>query len=319
LLGLVALAAYGALVARAAGPNLTVHDTEATTKASAPAIKTAPAAKANETPEERLQRLIATVQDQLSNLQTEEVKLNLQEESTVGAAAANVDKIQDAPDKLFNNKPDKGMLEYKAALQAAIGQWQIMAGKYAPAISSGKALEKEKAKAPEDLAPAIDQIVTRVKEKERAILDRLGSLSERGGMYAQAVQFDLQILNPIPKDKWSDEKKLIEKICDLYFRMGDGKDAYTYAKWLYDNDKSVNRGLRAADCLDRARDFKAELSFLNGLLADNPGEQRLKDKIKDVQKKVGASTPNANTTSTPSQPATGGGGNPGGAGHGKYY
>jgi sulfur transfer protein SufE len=300
-LGLAALVAWGAPPALAANPSLTVRDTEASPSAgSTTKTPQAPAAKPNETPAERMQRLVTTAQDQLAALQNEEVKLSLNEEKIVGAAAANVTRLNNAADDLYHNntKDNKGLPEYKQAIVYMVGQWQQMADKYTRLYNMVKGLEKDKDKAAEDLVPAIDQLVSRLTEKQRSLLEKLADLCEKSGDYRSAVAYDLKILNSVAKEKQKEEKKLITKIGDLYLKMDDAKNAYTTFKTLYDASPDVHTGFKVADALDKAKDYKGEVAFLKILQKDFPDENGIQNHINDAQKKI-------TTNAKPGQPATG--------------
>ena len=233
------------------------------------------------------------ISERLFNLQTEELQVGINEEKTVSAAAANVNDVKAAADLLYKGNTAKGLPEYKKALLTAAGQWQQLYVKLQPIAALGKTLERDRAKAPTELAPLIDQLLGRIEEKGRNIQDKMGELFEKAGDYKQAITCYMALYQGIPEAKRAGEKKLCEKIADLYFKIEDFKDSWLYYKTLLgsmpedERYKNGGLGLRMCDVLEKLNDYRTELQLLQALHTALPGDGGITDRLNKVQKKTG--------------------------------
>jgi hypothetical protein len=297
VLALAAIVGWSAATSLAAssGPPLVVRDTEAPSGISKPPPSDTPSKPTGpETPTDKFTRQVAAIQEQLSTLQSEEISLNLNADRAIGAAAQGVEDLNAAAENLFRNKMFKGLPEYRQALLAAAVQWKQLMGKYEKVFAMGAALQRDRPKAPAEVQPAIDQILGRLQEKKRNLLEKLAGLCERAGDYRSAALYDAAILETVPADKRLAERKLREKIGDLFFKLEDYKDSLTYLMALFndilkkDSQRNPDLGWKICDVLDKAHEYATEYAFLKALAEANPDQGRLKDRLRDLQKKVGA-------------------------------
>lgn len=260
-----------------------------------PPAKTAPAVDLTD----QLTKQMNVITEQLSNLLTDELKVGIEEEKNVAAASQNLGDLNAVAENLFKGKPGKDAqewkhdLEYKQALMAAAAQWQQLFVKLGPIVALGKALERDKAKAPADLQPLIEQLLGRIDDKSRNMQEKLGDLNERGGEYKRAVGYYTALYQSIPEAKRAGERKLLHKIVTLYASLGDAKDALSYYQALQaalpenERNKDGGLGLRICDALEKTNDYRTELQLLKALHDANPGDKGVSDRIAKIEKKVG--------------------------------
>jgi hypothetical protein len=295
-----ALGADGPAATETAAPAVTPSATETadppakTAPTATPAATTPPAKTATMPADqvERLTKMLGTVTEKMLALQTEELQVSVNEQKAVGAAAANVEKIKDAPDDLYHGKNGKGLQEYKQALMMAIGQWQAVAAKFAPLAQQAKGVERDRAKAPTELQTLIDMVLSRVQDKQRTYLQKLGDLSESAGEYKKAISYYSAEIQSIPETKRGGESSLMEKIVNLSAKTDDGRGALAFYKALQEilperqRYRNGGLGLQVCDALEKINAFKDELDLLKALHEADPGNGGISDRIAKVQKKV---------------------------------
>jgi len=241
----------------------------------------------------RLSAQMNAIDEKLSALLTDELRVTADEMKAVSAATANIEDVKAAADNLFRGKPAKGLPEYRQALLAAAGQWLLLYQKLQPIAVQAKTLQRDRAKATPEVQTLIDQLVGRIDEKGRNMQEKVSELYETAGEYRRAVACYTAVLQGIPEAKRAGEKKLFGKIVTLHTLLGDIRNAMLFYRTLQavlpeeERYKDVGLGVGICDMLDMTSDFRTEMQLLQVLHAANPDNKNLSDRYTELLRRTG--------------------------------
>ena len=230
----------------------------------------------------KIEKQINSMQDRMSELQTQEFKISTEVMRIQMAAQQALGTI--APDKarddLAKGATKKELVDYRAALVNCAGQWKGFADRYMSVVRTGRGLEAMREKAPPELQTKIDEVARKAEDKYRTLMERVADLYEKVGDYRSALQINLSLYQAVPENKRAGERQLKEMIATLYERVGDGRNALTMLKGIMDGlpekDRYKDKKLaeRVAGLYEKAGDTRTAFQILKAAVEAVPEKDR---------------------------------------------
>jgi len=242
--------------------------------------------------EARLQKQIASIEQQMMSLQEQELNLSMKIMQARQKASEGVDNPGKVAEKLAKGESGKGLRQYKAIMVSCARQLQTFGAKLQPLLKQVKALQRDREKAPEPLKARIDTVTARVESKYRTNLDKVAQMYKQCAEFRAALGINLSIYKSIPASQRAKDVVLIETIGELYQKAGDPRNALLFYKGLFEaknpksryNDRKL--GMKVAELYVKCGDKRSAVQLYQALFNALPRDKRTANEGKELLKKI---------------------------------
>jgi hypothetical protein len=242
-----------------------------------------PPPKKEETPADRIDRELKSVQDRLREVTQQEIELAMELVAT-----------QQRANELKGNAR-------KAVLVQIAERTRGVAANYARLVKNLKPLETDRPQATPEQQKRIDELANRIYAKHKAQTDKVANMFEQAGEFKAVYDLWADYYQSLPESRR--DRGLKEKLAREAERCGDLRGAVRWWKSIFEaappKDRFRDRGAgeKLGDLLVRTGDFTSALGLYKDLLEAIAPEKRdsdgksLKDKIKVLEAKLGRAAP----------------------------
>lgn len=240
-------------------------------------------------PGSKLEKMLASAEDRYTAIQTQELQLSMEVLTIQAKAQQALKDPAKAREELEKPGGSKELRDYKAAMLACAAKWQGFEQKIQGLLSIIKPLEAQRDKAPAELQPRIDQLVSRTHEKHRAVQEKIADCYDKVAAYKEALQAYGAIYQGLPEKQRASDRTLIEKLAGLCEKLKDYKRALEFYMVTYkgksEKDRNGDRKLseNLSRCYEKLGDMASALDFAKKALATSPDDKGLKERVAKLE------------------------------------